>query len=236
MSSYLKHASRRSAVGSIGIFATIFAVTLMAGCQGPNGRYDDHRPLSLRPEPPAPNAASAPDWNQDAAEPPDVAAASAMTGQSYAIIYEVDGAEGSEIKTMRLPYRGGETVLDAASHLNGLSGLSGKSIFIERATANPGQAETLTVDWEAITRQGETKTNYQVLPNDRIYVVKTKKKFDLKTVIDTPGRWVRGTWDKLTPEKEDAESQEIRDFMRTHRRVNGRFRPEEYRDSRTSRQ
>jgi polysaccharide export outer membrane protein len=29
----------------------------------------------------------------------------------------------------------------------------------------------LPVDWKAITRCGETATNYQVLPGDRIYVL-----------------------------------------------------------------
>ena len=45
---------------------------------------------------------------------------------------------------------------------------------MSRRTANPGQPwQTLSVDWQAITQRGETATNYQILPGDRVYVKRT---------------------------------------------------------------
>ncbi len=36
--------------------------------------------------------------------------------------------------------------------------------------ANSGHDQILPVDWAAITRNGSTATNYQLLPGDRVYV------------------------------------------------------------------
>ena len=38
-----------------------------------------------------------------------------------------------------------------------------------------GPDQVLPVDWEAITRQGDTKTNYQLQPGDRLYVEPKKR-------------------------------------------------------------
>jgi hypothetical protein len=60
-------------------------------------------------------------------------------------------------------------VLDAISQINGLSRLASKRIWIARPTPY-GCDQRLNVDWAAITQKGETKTNYQIMPGDRIYL------------------------------------------------------------------
>ena len=34
-----------------------------------------------------------------------------------------------------------------------------------------GAEQTLPIDWDAIAAGGQTKTNYQILPGDRLYIV-----------------------------------------------------------------
>jgi polysaccharide export outer membrane protein len=72
----------------------------------------------------------------------------------------------------RLPITGGETVLDAISQIQGLPPESSKRrIWVARKTAGHGGGENkLEVDWYGITRRGEMRTNYQMLPGDRLYV------------------------------------------------------------------
>jgi hypothetical protein len=47
---------------------------------------------------------------------------------------------------------------------------SKKHIWIARPSAEPGKEQILPVDWAALTRDGRAETNYQILPNDRVYV------------------------------------------------------------------
>ncbi|MGD0900387.1 MAG: hypothetical protein ABR915_21350, partial [Thermoguttaceae bacterium] len=71
----------------------------------------------------------------------------------------------------RLPVNGNETVLDAIASVNGLSQLSSKRIWIARPA--PGKVDCeqiLPIDWDAITQGGETKTNYRILPGDRVFI------------------------------------------------------------------
>lgn len=72
----------------------------------------------------------------------------------------------------RLPVTGNETVLDAISQIGGLSQISSKkNIFIVRPSASDAQKATiLHVGWDAISRRGETATNYQIMPRDRVYI------------------------------------------------------------------
>jgi len=76
-------------------------------------------------------------------------------------------------QVIRLPITGNETVLDAISEIGGLSQLVSKPPRIWIARACPGGVspdEKLSVNWKAITRRGDTRTNYQILPGDRLYV------------------------------------------------------------------
>jgi polysaccharide biosynthesis/export protein len=63
-------------------------------------------------------------------------------------------------------------VLDALSQINGLPTVaSKKDIWIARpAPPEVGYEQILNVDWNGIVRGGQSKTNYQLLPGDRLYV------------------------------------------------------------------
>ncbi len=70
------------------------------------------------------------------------------------------------------PHTGYETVLDAVSRLQGLPWwASKKKIWVARPApcCNPCY-QILPVDWNAITQAGNTCTNWQLMPGDRIYV------------------------------------------------------------------
>lgn len=85
--------------------------------------------------------------------------------------YIISDGGGFGEQVARLPYTGNETVLDAISQINGLAEVSSKRIWIARP-APPGGTEPqlLPVEWEDITALGQTATNYQLLPGDRIYI------------------------------------------------------------------
>ncbi len=69
------------------------------------------------------------------------------------------------------PITGNETVLDALAKINGLPAVASKKrVWVARAT-RPGQPQKiLPVDWMAVTKCGESATNYQLFPGDRVYV------------------------------------------------------------------
>jgi polysaccharide biosynthesis/export protein len=91
----------------------------------------------------------------------------------YYVIF--DGA-GYGQQVIRLPITGKETVLDAVSMVYGLTPVSSKHhIWVARPNSidscgDKDNAQVLPVDWLAIARCGSTETNYQLLPNDRVYV------------------------------------------------------------------
>jgi protein involved in polysaccharide export with SLBB domain len=93
----------------------------------------------------------------------------AYNSKTYYII--TDGAGAGE-QVFRFACTGNETVLDALSQINGLPTVSSKKhIWIARpAPPELGQDQVLDVDWDGIVRRGQTTTNYQILPGDRIYV------------------------------------------------------------------
>ncbi len=74
----------------------------------------------------------------------------------------------------RFPATGNETVLDALALVNGVT-VPGpmRQIWVARpAPPSCGMPDQiLPVDWMAITRAGNTRTNYQLLPGDRVFVV-----------------------------------------------------------------
>jgi polysaccharide export outer membrane protein len=93
----------------------------------------------------------------------------AFNSKFYYIITD-GGGYGAQV--FRLPITGNETVLDALAQVNGLPPVaSKKKIWVARAT--PGDAEhpkILPVDWCGLTERGSAATNYQIYPNDRIFV------------------------------------------------------------------
>jgi polysaccharide biosynthesis/export protein len=88
------------------------------------------------------------------------------------VFYIVTDGGGAGEQVFRLPCTGNETVLDALSQINGLPTVaSKKDIWIARpAPPEAGYEQILQVDWNGIVRGGQSKTNYQLLPGDRLYV------------------------------------------------------------------
>ncbi|WP_148598631.1 polysaccharide biosynthesis/export family protein [Aquisphaera giovannonii] len=83
----------------------------------------------------------------------------------------------------RFPIKGNETALDAIL----LAGLKSNSLpeksYLVRPHP-PGQPDTvLKIDWCAIRERGDTLTNYQLLPGDRIVVPGTKPPGLISTLI-----------------------------------------------------
>jgi polysaccharide export outer membrane protein len=96
----------------------------------------------------------------------------AYNSKSYYVI--TDGAGYGE-PSYRFPITGSETVLDALTQIQGLPAVaSRRHVWVARRNpfgcANCAE-QVLPVDWIAITQCGDTTTNYQVMPGDRIYVM-----------------------------------------------------------------
>ena len=71
----------------------------------------------------------------------------------------------------RFPITGNETVLDAIMLSGGPTIYANKcDIKVVRPTPACSCDEVLPVDWNAITRCGDTTTNWQLLPGDRVVV------------------------------------------------------------------
>jgi polysaccharide export outer membrane protein len=93
----------------------------------------------------------------------------AYNSKVYYVIID-GGGYGQQV--FRFPVTGNETVLDAISQINGLPPVSStRKVWVARPTPcqNPCY-EILPVNWRVLTMAGDTQTNYQVLPGDRIYV------------------------------------------------------------------
>jgi polysaccharide biosynthesis/export protein len=88
------------------------------------------------------------------------------------VYYVVTDGGGFGEQVYRIPVTGNETVLDGISVINGLPPVASKCrIWIARPLPGDyGNQQILPVNWIAITQCGQTATNYQVLPGDRIYV------------------------------------------------------------------
>ena len=87
------------------------------------------------------------------------------------VYYVITDGAGMGDTVHRLPITGNETVLDAIAQVNGLSQLSSNKIWIARPAPDQfGCEQILPVDWDAITQGGQTATNYQVMPGDRIFI------------------------------------------------------------------
>lgn len=74
-------------------------------------------------------------------------------------------------RVMQFPVTGNETVLDALSNVEGLSGTSSDEIWIARPGRNIYDGhQLLPVDWAGITQMADPATNYQIFPGDRVFV------------------------------------------------------------------
>ena len=96
-----------------------------------------------------------------------------VTGYNSKVFYLINdggGVAGEQIT--RLPMTGKTTVLDALGQVGGLPiHVEKQKMWLVRpAPAGSCEAMVLPVDYKAIVRRGETDTNYQILPGDRLYV------------------------------------------------------------------
>lgn len=86
----------------------------------------------------------------------------------YYVIFE-GGGLGDQVA--RFPHTGNETVLDALSNVDGLQAVSSKQMWVARPGRNDsGGDQIMPVDWEAVAMRGDPRTNYQLLPGDRLFV------------------------------------------------------------------
>lgn len=68
------------------------------------------------------------------------------------------------------PALGSDTVTDALSNIPGLSLAGTVRVWVARRKPDGQGEQILPVDWVGITQHGQTTTNYQLLPGDRVYV------------------------------------------------------------------
>ncbi|MDO4630080.1 MAG: polysaccharide biosynthesis/export family protein [Planctomycetia bacterium] len=93
----------------------------------------------------------------------------AYNSKSYYVITQGAG-NGDSVR--KIPVTGNETVLDAIAQIGGMSQLSSQKIWIARPAPGDFACEQrLPVDWEAISSGASTATNYQIMPNDRVFIV-----------------------------------------------------------------
>lgn len=92
-------------------------------------------------------------------------------GYNSKFYYVITDFAGSGEQVARLPVTGNETVLDSIALIGGLSAVSSKTIWVARPAPDGCGDQVLPVDWKGITRRGKTKTNYQLLPGDRVFVM-----------------------------------------------------------------
>ncbi len=91
----------------------------------------------------------------------------AYNSKKYYVVTE-GGGLGDTVSMF--PVTGNETVLDAIANVNGLDSVSSKKIWVARPTSDNCKVQILPVDWRAITAQGATATNYQLMPGDRVFI------------------------------------------------------------------
>jgi polysaccharide export outer membrane protein len=96
-------------------------------------------------------------------------------GYNSKVYYVVIQGAGLGDQIFQLPVKGNETVLDALSQVQGLSGSQSTRMWVARPGANDcGGDQIMPVDWLGITQRGDIATNYQLLPGDRMYIAEDK--------------------------------------------------------------
>jgi polysaccharide export outer membrane protein len=98
-----------------------------------------------------------------------------VLGYNSKVFYVVTQGAGLGDRVVILPARGNDTVLDAIGQIQGLSSNQSTRMWVARPGRNNcGGDQILPVDWLAVTQRGEARTNYQLLPGDRVYVSEDK--------------------------------------------------------------
>jgi len=87
------------------------------------------------------------------------------------VYYVITDGGGYGQQVYPIPITGNETVLDAIAKVNGLPAVSSKKkIWVARATRAGQPPKVMPVNWKGVTECGESATNYQIFPGDRVYV------------------------------------------------------------------
>lgn len=93
-----------------------------------------------------------------------------VVGYNSRVYYVVFDYGGAGQQVVRQPITGNETVLDAIGQVGGLPVVTdGRDIRVTRRHAGC-EPQVLPVDWKRIIDEGDTSTNYQLLPGDRVVV------------------------------------------------------------------
>src|SRR5262249_33237593 len=110
-------------------------------------------------------------------------ASSSNTSKSYYVL-------GAVTTQGRFPITGNETVLDAILTAGLRSHSLPEKSYLVRPHPAGGSDQVLKIDWFGIKDRGDTLTNYQVLPGDRIIVPGGKPPGLLQSLIG--GGWAAG--------------------------------------------
>lgn len=98
-----------------------------------------------------------------------------VLGYNSKVYYVVTQGAGLGDRVAILPAKGNETVLDAIGQIQGLASNQSTRMWIARPGKNMSDGDQLLpVDWLAVTQRGDTTTNYQILPGDRLFVSEDK--------------------------------------------------------------
>ncbi len=105
----------------------------------------------------------------DVLQDPEVSVSVAQfLSQSCWVVIEGAGLGDNIVK---LPVTGNETVLSAISDINGIPQMSSQNIWVVRPTPDSEHTrQILPVDWDAIVKRGDTSTNWQLMPGDRLFI------------------------------------------------------------------
>lgn len=108
------------------------------------------------------------------------------------VYYVITEGAGLGDGVTRFPVTGNETVLDAIANINGLTEVSSKKIWIARPVPESDQMQMLAVDWKGVTAGGTARTNYQILPGDRVFVAE-----DRHVAMDTKLGKLFAPWERM---------------------------------------
>jgi polysaccharide biosynthesis/export protein len=98
-----------------------------------------------------------------------------VLGYNSKVYYVVTQGAGLGDHVVILPAKGNETVLDAIGQIQGLNSNQSTRMWVARPGKNNCRGDqVLPVDWLAVTQRGDSHTNYQLLPGDRLYVSEDK--------------------------------------------------------------
>ena len=88
------------------------------------------------------------------------------------VYYVINDGAGFGMTVNRFPITGNETVLDAVSLNGGLVPVASRRRIWLARPGPPGAPcyQILPVNWDAIVMGGDTTTNWQIFPGDRIFI------------------------------------------------------------------